>query len=128
MQLKTVLFAVLLTVCGTAYANDKVIDPKTDLGGSVVHAETRKPLKDVTVTAYLSSKKEKTVFTDASGSFSFDNLRPGSYRFVFEKDGYRKVSKEKTITRPDEALGLEVLLDEQEHFEFLPGLLLDFQK
>lgn len=127
MQLKTVLGVLLLSACSASYANEG-IDPKTDLGGQVMHSETRKPLKDVTVTAYLSSKKEKVALTDAAGGFSFDNLRPGTYRFVFEKDGYRKVSREKTIVRPDEGVDLDVLLDEHEHFEFLPGLLLDFEK
>lgn len=128
MQLKTLFSALLLSACSASFANEGggCIDPKTDLGGSVIHAETRKPLKDVVVTAYLSSKKEKVTLTDATGAFAFDNLRPGNYRFVFEKDGYRKVSREKTVTKPDEGFDLDVLLAEQEHFEFLPGLLLDF--
>lgn len=118
------LLLIAFTACTTSYANEG-IDPKTDIGGAVLHSQTGKPIKDVTITAYNASKKEKVVVTDSEGNYAFDNLRPGTYRFVFEKDGYKKVSKEKVITRPDEGYGLQVLMEEHEHFEFVPVLLFD---
>lgn len=126
MKQKLLLLLIVgLTACTSSFANNS-IDPKTDLGGAVLHSQTHKPLKDVTITAYNASKKEKVVVTDSDGNFSFDSLRPGTYRFVFEKDGYKKVSKEKVITRPDEGYDLQVLMEEHGHFEFVPGLLFDF--
>ena len=64
---------------------------KDDIMGSVIGAEGKKPLKDVCITAYLCSKKEKVVITSGTGAYSFDDLKPGVYKFVFEKDGYKKV-------------------------------------
>jgi hypothetical protein len=87
-----------------AYANTNP-DPgigkgkKDDVNGIVTDSEEKKPLKDVSITAYLSSKKEKIVFTDEDGGYSFDELKPGTYKFVFEKTGYKKVVKEKVIVK-----------------------------
>ncbi|RYY38721.1 MAG: carboxypeptidase regulatory-like domain-containing protein [Chitinophagaceae bacterium] len=94
---------------------------KTDIAGGVFHSESRKPLGNVTVTAYSNNQKQKVVQTDASGGFAFDDLKPGTYRFVFEKAGYRKVVKEKTIQRVDEATELNVSLEEHSTYDFTPG-------
>jgi hypothetical protein len=74
---------------------------KDDINGLVTHSESKKPMKDVTVTAYLVSKKEKFVMTDDAGSFSFDELKPGTYKFVFEKAGFKRVTKEKVVVKTD---------------------------
>jgi hypothetical protein len=94
---------------------------KCDVVGGVFHHESRKPLGNVTVTAYSANKKEKVVTTTASGSYTFDNLKPGTYTFVFEKAGYRKVVREKTIQKVDEAAELNVLLEEHTTYDFTPG-------
>src|SRR5690606_3777287 len=83
--------------CAAPGSPCKTVAGKKNLAGQVMHAEKKNPLKDVTVTAYISSKKEKTVFTDIEGAFAFEELKPGTYRFVFEKAGYKKVTREKTI-------------------------------
>jgi hypothetical protein len=94
---------------------------KTDIAGGVYHSENKKPLSNVHVTAYVSNKKEKAVVTDANGNFSFDDLKPGTYKFVFEKEGFRKVTREKTITRIDEGIDMTVLLDEHDAIDITPG-------
>ncbi|TCJ14573.1 carboxypeptidase regulatory-like domain-containing protein [Flaviaesturariibacter flavus] len=94
---------------------------KSDVAGGVFHHESHKPLSNVTVTAYSANKKEKVVTTTAAGSFSFDDLKPGTYTFVFEKAGYRKVVREKTIQRVDQASELNVLLEEHSTYDFTPG-------
>ncbi len=68
------------------------------MNGLVVEAETGKPLKDVNVTAYNNSKKEKSVTSNASGNFSLMDLKPGIYKFVFQKEGFEKVIREKNCT------------------------------
>lgn len=96
---------------------------KDDLAGLVIHAENKKPLKDVNVTAYLVSKKEKTVATDEVGNYAFDELKPGTYKFVFEKAGFRKVTKEKVIVKTDEAFQLNIEMIESKDFDPVPSPL-----
>jgi len=93
---------------------------KEDIGGSV-HTDAKKPLKDVSITAYLDSKKEKVVITDGCGSFSFDDLKGGNYKFVFEKQGYKRVVKENVTVKVDEAfqLNIEMIMDSEQ--DILPS-------
>lgn len=94
---------------------------KDELNGTVLHAETKKPLKDVTVTAILISKKEKVEVTNDEGGFSFDELKPGTYKFVFEKAGYRKITKEKVVIKTDEAFQLNIEMIENSDYEIMPS-------
>lgn len=93
---------------------------KDDLMGMVTHLDTKKPMKDVTVTAYLVSKKEKMVLTDDAGNFSFDELKPGTYKFVFEKSGFKKVTKDKIVVKPDDGLQLNVEMMEAGGYDIMP--------
>ena len=85
---------------------------KDDIMGNVIGADGKK-LKDVCITAYLLSKKEKVVLTDGTGAYAFEDLKPGVYKFVFEKEGYKKVIKEKITVKADEGfqLDIEMLMD-----------------
>ena len=97
---------------------------KSDLAGGVVHADTKKPVGNVSVTAYSAqNKKEKVVITDAYGNYSFSELKSGTYKLVFEKSGFRKVTKEKVTIRSDEGCQLNVEMDEEGHFEIMPSQL-----
>jgi hypothetical protein len=116
------LAACLLGFVAAKANNDGPGDGKKDeLNGVVVHSETRKPMKDVSVTAYLVSKKEKVVATDDAGNFAFDELKPGVYKFVFEKAGYKKITKEKVIIKTDEAFQLNIEMIETTSFELMPS-------
>ena len=97
---------------------------KNDLAGIILHGESKKPLKDVVVTAYLVSKKEKAVQTDETGNYGFEELKPGTYRFVFEKTGYKKVTKEKIVVKTDEAFQLNIEMIESKEFDIIPSPLL----
>lgn len=128
----TLAFAAISFV---AHANTGVADypqgngeesKKNDIAGGVVDADTKKPLTNVSVTAYSNSKKEKVVVTDATGNYAFNELKPGTYKLVFEKDGYRKVTKEKVIIRTDEGCQINVEMGEENVFQILPGTLFDF--
>ena len=94
---------------------------KQDVVGGVYDNNSKKPLSNVSVTAYLVAKKEKTVWTDANGNYSFDDLKPGTYKFVFEKDGFKKISREKIIARVDEAYQVNINMDQHNSFDFMPG-------
>ncbi len=94
---------------------------KDDILGSVIGAEGKKPLKDVCITAYLCSKKEKVVITDGTGAYSFDDLKPGVYKFVFEKEGYKKVVKEKVTVKVDEGFQLDIEMLQDNATDVMPS-------
>ncbi len=94
---------------------------KDELNGTVVHSETKKPLKDVSVTAVLVSKKEKVVFTEDNGAYAFDELKPGTYKFIFEKAGFKKITKEKVVIKTNEAFQLNIEMIAQNDFDILPS-------
>jgi hypothetical protein len=94
---------------------------KDDLNGTVINSETKKPLKDVSVTAILISKKEKIVLTEEDGGYAFDELKPGTYKFVFEKAGFKKITKEKVVIKTNEAFQLNIEMIEQNDFDIMPS-------
>lgn len=97
---------------------------KNDLMGIILHGESKKPIKDVTVTAYLVSKKEKAVQTDETGNYGFEELKPGTYKFVFEKSGYKRVTREKVVVKIDESFQLNIEMIESRDFDLVPSPLL----
>ncbi len=129
MKPKLLMLAILLLGFTIAKANTEPdpsteIGKKNDLAGIILHCESRKPLKDVIVTAYLVSKKEKAVQTDEAGSYGFEELKPGTYKFVFEKSGYKRVTKEKVVVKTDEAFQLNIEMIESKDFDLVPSPLL----
>lgn len=123
MKPKIFLLAVSLLGFATAKANagGPGEGKKDELNGIVIHSENKKPLKDVSVTAILITKKEKVVITDEEGSFSFDELKPGTYKFIFEKAGFKKITKEKVVIKTDEAFQLNIEMIESNDFEIMPS-------
>lgn len=127
MKQKLFMLAISLLGFVAVKANDGGNGPgegngkKDDLNGTVVNSETKKPLKDVSVTAILISKKEKIVFTEEDGGYAFDELKPGTYKFVFEKAGFKKITKEKVVIKTDEAFQLNIEMIEQSDFDIMPS-------
>lgn len=126
--MKQKFFMLAISMLGFAAAKAGDVAPggpgdgkKDDLNGTVIHSENKKPLKDVTVTAYLVSKKEKIEITDEDGGFAFDVLKPGIYKFVFEKAGFKKITKEKVVIKTDEAFQLNIEMIENTDFEIMPS-------
>jgi hypothetical protein len=93
---------------------------KNDINGSVTESENKKPVSEVNVTAYLSLKKEKVVTTNEEGNYAFDDLKPGTYKFVFEKLGYRKIVKEKVVIKTDEAFQMNIEMIQNNDFDLVP--------
>ena len=114
--------ATLLAKARSVEANSNPFR-KSDVNGSVIHSETKKPLSNVSVTAYSAIRKEKVVTTDNNGNFSFTDLKPGTYRVVFEKTGYRKITKDKVVILPDETYQINIEMLEADDFNFVPGTL-----
>lgn len=96
---------------------------KVDIAGGVVSADTKRPLSNVNVVAYTNSKKEKAASTDQYGNYYFNDLKPGTYKLVFQKDGYKKVTKDKVVIRSDEGCQLNIEMEEADEFQIMPGLL-----
>jgi len=115
------VFCSVLTFANVQDPDATGTGKKDDVNGTVLDAEHKKPLKDVSITAVLSSKKEMVVFTDEDGNYVFDELKPGVYKFVFEKTGYRKITKEKIVVKTDEAFLLKVEMIEEEDIDLMPS-------
>jgi hypothetical protein len=115
------VFGFMISKANTTIDADASQGKKDDLVGVVVNSENKKPLKDVSVTAYSTSKKEKVAVTDESGNFSFDELKPGTYKFIFEKTGFRKVTKEKVVVKTDEAFQLNIEMIESDDLDLKPS-------
>src|SRR5262245_56602154 len=107
---------LLIAICtlgclqSKASGNDPGIPGKSinEVAGNIVDGDSKKPLKEVTVTAYSSNKKEKFVLTDEFGRFEFDELKYGIYKLVFEKEGYKKVVREKVVIKTDETFQMRI--------------------
>ena len=124
--MKSRIFLLMISLAGfvLARAGETPGDgtgKKEDVVGIVIHNDSKKPLKEVSVSAYLSSKKEKVAVTGEDGNFSFDELKPGKYKFVFEKEGYKKVTKEKIIVTTDDAYQLNIEMIELSDFDIMPS-------
>jgi hypothetical protein len=119
------LIAICIVGCLQSKAAD--IDPGTpgksinEVAGNIFDGESKKALKEVTVTAYSANKKEKFVITDEFGRFGFDELKTGIYKLVFEKEGYRKVVKEKVSLKTDETFEMRIEMMEASGFDLMPS-------
>ena len=126
MKPRILLLAISLLGFVAAKANtdpEPCKDPKKvdEINGIILHAENKKPLKDVCITAYLVSKKEKAIVTDEDGGYAFDDLKPGTYKFVFEKVGFKRVTKEKVVIKTDETFLLNIEMIENKDYELMPS-------
>jgi hypothetical protein len=124
MKPNLVLLILFIGVASLAKANTGTGEEsakKADILGGVYNYDSKKPLSSVTVTVYSAARKEQTVVTDEEGLYSFDDLKAGTYKFVFEKDGYRRVTREKVVVQPDAGVQLNIEMSKHTAFELIPG-------
>ena len=126
--MKRKLFTLLLAVLGSLFTYANMNDPrelpkgkKDDVNGTVLNGEDKKPIEGVSITAILASKKEMVVQSDEDGNYVFDELKPGIYKFVFEKTGYKKITKEKVVVKTDEVFHLKVEMLLEEDIDLMPS-------
>jgi Carboxypeptidase regulatory-like domain len=126
--MKPKIFFLAISLMGFAVAKASTDpDPFSDkkkadvINGVIFALENKRPLKDVTITAFSVSKKEKTVQTNETGNYAFDELKPGIYKFVFEKAGFKKVTKEKVVIKTDETFQLNIEMIESNDLELMPS-------
>lgn len=97
------------------------VDPEM-IYGAVKHANSDKPIKDVMITVIqLQTAREKTMQSNQAGEFGIDDLPPGTYKIVFQKDGFKKVVKDKITVKPDRTVELQIEMEESS-YELGPSL------
>jgi len=134
MKLKTFLLTCFFSLAvvaaqatGDAPPDNGGENRKNDIAGNVVDGDNKKPVSNVSITAILQDKKEKVITADNHGNYSFDDLKPGTYKLVFEKSGYKKVVKDKVVVKTDNDMQLNIEMFKEVDFEFVPQLLFDFK-
>ncbi len=132
MKVRLLLLFTLCFACVALHARncgpkpDPVNKKKKDfINGIVSHATSKRPLKAVSVTAYLhtDNKKEISVQTDEAGNYSFDGLKPGTYKLVFEKTGFKRITKDKIIIKEEDPVKLNIDLAEIDYRDMMPSPL-----
>ena len=53
--------------------------------------------------------------------FSFDELKPGTYKFIFEKAGFKRVTKEKVVIKTDESFQMNIEMIETTQYDLAPS-------
>ena len=120
---------LLFAICTIGCLQSKAADIDTgnpgksinEVAGNIYDGDSKKALREVTVTAYSANKKEKFVITDEFGRFEFDELKTGIYKLVFEKEGYRKVIREKVSVKTDETFQMRIEMIEADGFDLMPS-------
>ncbi|WP_434384414.1 TonB-dependent receptor [Melittangium boletus] len=81
------------------------------LTGTVVNAETKKPVPDVVVTATSPSVQgEQLSVTDASGLYRIPQLPPGTYTLRFESEGFKPFQRTDVALRLNRTIRLNAEL------------------
>ena len=120
---------LLIAICTLACFQSKAtgIDPGNpgksinEVAGNIYDGDSKRPLGEVTITAYSANKKEKFVITDEFGRFEIDELKTGIYKLVFEKVGYKKVVREKVSVKTDETYQMRIEMIEADGFDLMPS-------
>lgn len=122
---KALLVTVFVFSAVIVKANIDPANPETpvnkirEINGMIIDAETKKGLKEVKVTIYTASKKEKSVITDKTGKFAMNELKAGDYKLVFEKEGYLRHTLEKISIKPEETFQVNIELTEDTEMMFI---------
>ena len=125
--MKQILLLIAICTIGCLQSKASGIDPKNpgksinEVAGNIIDGDSKKALREVTVTAYSANRKEKFVITDEFGRFEFDELKTGIYKLVFEKEGYRKVVRERVSVKADETFQMRIEMIEADGFDIMPS-------
>lgn len=117
---------VLLLLFATGVQAEEKLSPD-NVFGKIFTEESNRPIKDVTITAILLNKKEKFTISNTDGEYGLSELKPGVYRLIFEKDGYRKVVKEKVTIKANTQIEMNIEMEPSLFFDLAPSPLHFFQ-
>lgn len=78
-----------------------------NLRGEVREAGTRKPLAGVEVRVLTGEGGDelRQTFTNAEAKFAFRGLEPGTYRLVFDADGYEQYASQEKVAKDEVTTG-----------------------
>ncbi|HEX6915326.1 MAG TPA: carboxypeptidase-like regulatory domain-containing protein [Chitinophagaceae bacterium] len=79
----------------------------TCVSGTVLDANTKKPLAEVTVVAVHANNKTETVTTNAQGQFRIVSLPQGTYTLRLSKEDYKNEKKE-VVLKPETSIRVTV--------------------
>lgn len=122
MKISKFILCLSISLAGFLFSHaSDIITPdlnpakKNIINGVINSAESKNPIRDVNIVAYLDAKREKSVTSDTKGNYVFDDLKPGTYTLIFQKSGYKKVTREKIVVRIDESFLLDIEMIEDEY-------------
>jgi hypothetical protein len=124
-SLKLLITCLLLT--GATQVNAESNRPSESVFGKIFSEDSNKPLKDVTITAVLLNKKEKFTLSDTEGEYGISELKLGVYKIIFEKDGYRKVVKDKVTIKANSQVEMNIEMEQNSFFNLAPSPMHFFQ-
>lgn len=97
------LFFVSLFMTAASVAGYAGTDKGGETGsvqGTIVDAETRKPLANVTFTATIKKASfQKDIVTDANGNFKINNVPVGEHSLLIDKVGYKAAKKDGIVIK-----------------------------
>jgi len=106
-------FFLFLILLGFGFAFEAQATSTVD--GTVIDAESKKPLADVMVVAVNPiTKIEHTAITDAKGEFKIAALAPGTYHIKFKKEDYISTDKNKLQVQAKQTHHLNIELSPME--------------
>jgi outer membrane receptor protein involved in Fe transport len=99
----------VVVVAGLSYGTAAYAD--SVIVGTVVSAESKKPVSDVVVTATSPNLQgEQIVVTDAQGQYRIPQLPPGIYTLRFDKESFKPFSRAEVQLRLDRTIRVNVEL------------------
>lgn len=109
----------LLLLCLIAFTATQSKASST-VDGTVVAADTKKPIADVTIIAINPiTKVEHSATTDAKGEFKIAVSTPGTYNIKFKKEDYISTEKNKlqVVAKTTQHINIEMspILEEDDH-------------
>ncbi|MFT3843664.1 MAG: carboxypeptidase-like regulatory domain-containing protein [Lacibacter sp.] len=93
---KIILAAVFMTgVSVYGFAGTGSGTETGSVQGTIIDAETKKPLANVTFTAMIKKTSfQKEIVTDANGNFRLNNVPVGEQTLIIDKTGYKAAKKD----------------------------------
>lgn len=105
---KKVLLSALALVIGLAMVSTEAVaqeESEAELTGQVVDASNQEPVADAQVT--LQGENQETT-TGGDGTFTFEDVEPGTYTLTATAEGYQEWEQEVEVTEQGGAVQIEL--------------------
>jgi hypothetical protein len=106
---KILIAAVFIFIAQLGFASaGNNSNSSASVSGTVVDANTKKPLADVTIIAVTGTTKSEVVTTNSQGQFKISSLPQGTYTIKLSKDDYKSQEKKDVVVKPDNSTKVTV--------------------